>query len=58
MIENIGKDQAQREIQRMANEEENEARENCCERCGEECSSRLIGDEVYKFCPNCGMTSN
>ena len=26
-----------------------------CERCGEEVGSKMIGDEIYRNCPNCGM---
>lgn len=26
-----------------------------CEKCGDEVYNRLVGDEVYRYCPDCGF---
>lgn len=26
-----------------------------CEKCGEEVYNKLVGDEVYRCCPDCGF---
>ncbi|KKK76730.1 hypothetical protein LCGC14_2860670, partial [marine sediment metagenome] len=41
------------EIWTFAQDPEDEIDE--CEKCGEEVGRRLIGDEWYRNCPDCGM---
>ncbi len=44
------------EHQALIRQHQKEEREKAdtCERCGEEVGTKLIGDEVYRNCPNCG----
>ena len=32
--------------------------EKDCEKCGEEVGTKLIGDEIYYYCPKCNWTTH